>query len=140
MPHQQAHRVRLHVEQLEDKIVPSTITVRNLHIPSLLSEFNGMYRISYAGTGNLPNGGTRTVNGSYSVTVNNGKVIDQAGVKGSGHISPSGAIDATATYQGIFIHITGKGTLSHGHLSAGGMWTGTFQGVTASGSWHAAHA
>jgi hypothetical protein len=110
---------------------------RNDSLPSaVLQQLNGTYRIAFFGQGFQPGGGNQAVHGSYFIFVNDGKISDYV-ARGSGSISLTGAINDTASYQAVSIHVQGKVHFSHG-LSAGGQFTGSFDGVSAHGTWNAA--
>jgi hypothetical protein len=120
-------RVRLQVEGLEEKVVPSTA--------SPLAKFDGLYVVAFRGQ--VPvQGGFQKVTGTYAILIHQGTVTDIR-TQGGGRVTTAGAINDTVNYRGLYIHIRGQETLSHGVPSGHGTWNGMYLGHTGSGTWQA---
>jgi hypothetical protein len=103
-------RVRLQVEALEEKIVPSTART----LPQ--AKFDGTYKVTFSGR--VPvQGGYRALKGSYGIQVKNG---------------------VNATFRGIYLRINGQATINGGKPTAKGTWVGTYLGSSGNGTWVAA--
>ncbi len=123
-------RARLQVEALEEKVVPSTTAVP-------LAKFNGTYKVSFSGKVPVKAGGHFLVKASYGIQIKNG-VITDIGAKGGGRLLRTGALNANASFRGIYIKLQGKGILTQGKPTAKGSWIGTYLGQPGTGTWFAA--
>jgi hypothetical protein len=94
-----------------------------------VSQFDGSYSGSYSGP----------VSGSVAFTVSNGVITVTDPGSGSGTVSASGSTSFSGSggYEGASYSFSGTFVVSNGTASAGGGWSGSYMGETASGTWSA---
>ena len=145
-------RARPQLEVLEGKVLPSAtalptpgrlldsaipVQTAAVHLPAGLARFNGHYKVAFAGTlTTAPGMPAEHVNGSVYLRVANG-LISADFAHGKGHVTRTGVLVDTASFQGATISLRGQVKLVHGAITVAGTWSGTFQGHAAHGTWHA---
>jgi hypothetical protein len=158
MPHPLSHvsrplrRVRLEVEALEGKVLPSAslhtvafavvdnapaVHVAQIKPPSKLAEFNGVYKINFSGQITPPlSMQTESVQGYVSIRLANG-AITAFGAHATGHISSSGVLTANVSFKNIVLNFHGQIKVTHTGATLSGTWTGSYLSIAGHGTWHA---
>jgi hypothetical protein len=107
------------------------------NIPANLTKLDAEYRVTFRGTVPQGDGLAQVVNGSVYFTLHNG-IIHPELSKGTGRLGRTGTVSAKISFQSVSMTFTGQAIVTHGVAHITGSWTGTFQGMAASGTWSAA--